>query len=86
MKVSTEVLEGLYPDVQRVVELVVGAFEGQDIPNGAIILGLSAVIGLTLNRQMPGTHKYEAPEIAEIIPYLEAGMEFGRDIELGLVQ
>jgi hypothetical protein len=41
-------------EINVVRELVVGAFEGQDIPNGAIIVGLGAVIGLTLNERIPG--------------------------------
>jgi hypothetical protein len=28
----------------------------------------------------------EAPEIATVLPWLEAGMKFGRDMELGRVQ
>lgn len=86
MRITTEVLEGLMPDIERVIDLVVGAFEGEEIPNGAIIIGLGAVIGLTLNEQMPGTNKPEAPDIEAVIPFLEAGMEFGRDLELSLVQ
>jgi hypothetical protein len=68
---------------------VVGAFEGKEIPNGAIIIGLGAVIGLTLNERMPvmpGTDKPEAPEIEAILPFLEAGMAFGRQMEIGRLQ
>jgi hypothetical protein len=86
MKIPTEVLDRLYPEVERVMDLVVGAFEGREIPNGAIILGLGAVIGLTLNKAMPGTDKPEAPDIEEVLPWLEAGMAFGRDMELRRVQ
>jgi hypothetical protein len=85
MGLSSNVLERLYPEVERVIELVVGAFEGKDISNGAIILGLGAVIGLTLNKGMPG-HKPEAPEIETVLPWLEAGIAFGRDMEIGRVQ
>jgi hypothetical protein len=86
MNISSEDLYRLFPDVERVIELVVGAFEGQDIPNGAIIVGLGAVIGLTLNERIPGKDQPEAPEIATVLPWLEAGMKFGRDMELGRVQ
>jgi hypothetical protein len=86
MMISSEDLGRLFPEVERVIDLVVGAFEGQDIPNGAIILGLGAVIGLTLNDQMPGADKPEAPDIETVLPWLEAGMAFGRDMELGRVQ
>jgi hypothetical protein len=86
MSVSVDVLERLYPDVQLVIDLVVGAFEGKEIPNGAILIGLGAVIGLTLNEAMPGKDKPEAPEIEEVLPFLKAGMAFGRDMEIGRVQ
>jgi hypothetical protein len=86
MRISSEILENILPDVERVIELVVGAFEGKEIPNGAIIVGLGAVIGLTLNEQMPGTNKPEAPEIETLLPWLEAGMKFGRDLQIGRVQ
>jgi hypothetical protein len=83
---TIEEIDRLYPEVERVIELVVGAFEGKDIPNGAIILGLGAVIGLTLNDQIPGTDKLERPGIETVLPWLEAGMAFGRDMEIGRVQ
>jgi hypothetical protein len=86
MKISTEVLERLFPEVERVIGLVVGAFEGQDIPNGAIVVGLGAVIGLTLNEQMSGADKLERPGIETVLPWLEAGIAFGRDMEIGRVQ
>jgi hypothetical protein len=86
MHLTREILDRLEPDVERVIDLVVGAFEGQDIPNGAIILGLGAVIGLTLNERMPGKDKPEAPEIEAILPYLEAGMKLGRDLQIGRMQ
>jgi hypothetical protein len=86
MKVSDDVLERLYPEVERVIDLVIGAFEGKEIPNGAIILGLGAVIGLTLNEAMPGKDKPEVPDIEEVLFWLEAGMAFGRDMELRRVQ
>jgi hypothetical protein len=85
MRISSEDLGRLYPEVERVIDLVVGAFEGKDIPNGAIILGLGAVIGLTLNERMPGD-KPEVPDIETVLPWLEAGMAFGRDMEIGRVQ
>jgi hypothetical protein len=85
MKIPREILERLYPDIERVIDLVVGAFEGQDIPNGAIIIGLGAVIGLTLNERMPGQDKPEAPPMDEVIPFLEAGMAIGRDMEISRV-
>jgi hypothetical protein len=89
MGISREILEALYPDIERVIELVVGAFEGKAIPNGAIIIGLGAVIGLTLNEGMPvmpGTDKPDPPEIGEVLPFLEAGMEMGRTLEVSRVQ
>jgi hypothetical protein len=86
MKIASDILERLYPEVERVMDLVIGAFEGKEIPNGAIILGLGAVIGLTLNEQMPGQDKPEAPDIEEVLFWLEAGMAFGRDMELRRVQ
>jgi hypothetical protein len=85
MHLTREILDRLEPDVERVIDLVVGAFEGQDIPNGAIILGLGAVIGW-LDAAMPGTDKPEAPEIEAILPYLEAGMKLGRDLQIGRMQ
>jgi hypothetical protein len=88
MRIPVEVLDKLMPDIERVIELVVGAFEGNEIPNGAVILGLGAVIGLTLNERMPpwpGTDRPEAPGIEEVLPYLEAGMEIGRSLEIGRV-
>jgi hypothetical protein len=86
MNISSEDLYRLFPDIERVIELVVGAFEGQDIPNGAIVVGLGAVIGLTLNERMPAKDELERPEIATVLAFLRAGMEFGRDMELGRVQ
>jgi hypothetical protein len=85
MRISSEDLGRLFPEVERVIELVVGALEGKDIPNGAIILGLGAVIGLTLNKRMPGA-KPESPEIETLLPWLEVGMKFGRSLEIGQVQ
>jgi hypothetical protein len=82
MKIPREILERLYPDIERVIDLVVGAFDGQEIPNGAIVIGLGAVIGLTLNERMPREAKPEAPHIDEVIPFLEAGMKIGRDMEI----
>jgi hypothetical protein len=86
MKIAGDILEQLYPEVERVIDLVIEAFEGQEIPNGAIILGLGAVIGLTLNKAIPGTEKFERPGIETVLPWLEAGMAFGRDMELRRVQ
>jgi hypothetical protein len=86
MKISSDILERLYPEVERVMDLVIEAFEGHDIPNGAIVLGLGAVIGLTLNEAMPGADKLERPGIETVLFWLEAGMAFGRDMELRRVQ
>jgi hypothetical protein len=85
-KLSSETLENLYPEIERVIDLVVRAFGGKEISNGAIIIGLGAVIGLTLNEGMPGADKPEAPEIDVVIPFIEAGMEFGRGMKIGRVQ
>lgn len=86
LQLDAEVFEKLYPEVERVIELVVGAFEGQEIPNGAIILGLGAVIGLTLNERIPGKDKPEAPPMEALLGFLEAGMAYGRDMKIGRVQ
>jgi hypothetical protein len=86
LQLDAEVFERLYPEVERVIDLVVGALKGQEIPNGAIILGLGAVIGLTLNEQMPGKDKPEAPPMEAILDFLEVGMAHGRDMKIGRVQ